>query len=68
MLYREGKGVPENHSMAARYFLIATDHGDSGAQLEIARYYREGRGVPKDVTEAIHFLRLTADQGNAEAR
>ncbi|KAJ1629780.1 hypothetical protein T492DRAFT_109309 [Pavlovales sp. CCMP2436] len=50
MLYREGKGVPENHSMAARYFLIATDHGDSGPLCQ-------------DYGECVRYHRLATDQG-----
>ena len=51
-LYEMGRGVRQDLSEAARYYLIAANGGNKYSQCNLAFCYEKGRGVPKDFAEA----------------
>lgn len=50
--HETGTGVPRNYLAAAAWFRKASDAGDKGARLGLARLYDGGLGVPRDKTVA----------------
>ena len=68
VMYRQGYGVAQNDTEAAKWFRLAADQGIADAQNFLGGMYDLGRGVPKSDTEAVKWYRLAADQGNARAQ
>jgi TPR repeat protein len=65
-LYATGEDVPQDYSMAVRWFTRAAEQGHVGAQDALGTYYWVGRGVPKDVTRA-YFWSVLARAAGKEA-
>jgi len=68
LLCRDGVGVPENHSMAARYLRLAADQGHAEAQYFLAAEQGLRTAVPDaNATEDLFTaaLRLSAGEGVA---
>ena len=61
--YAIGDDVPQDYSMAARWFLRAAEQGHVGAQDVLGTYYLVGRGVSKDVTRAYFWSVLARASG-----
>jgi len=61
--YATGEDVPQDYSMAVRWFLRAAEQGHVGAQDALGTYYWVGRGVPKDVTRAYFWSVLARAAG-----
>jgi Sel1 repeat len=57
--------VRRNIVEARKWFRLAADQGDSGAQAMLGSMYINGEGVPKNYAEAMKWYRLSADQGDA---
>ena len=68
VMYRDGRGVPQNGSEAVRVFRLAADQGLAEAQFSLGVMYDDGRDVPQNDSEAVRWYRLAADQGNAFAQ
>ena len=51
-----------------RWYRLAAEQGDAGAQLKSRVMYANGEGVLKDEAEAVRWYRLAADQGDAAAQ
>ncbi len=64
--YATGQDVPQDYSMAVRWFTRAAEQGHVGAQDALGTYYWVGRGVPKDVTRA-YFWSILARASGKEA-
>ena len=64
--YATGENVPQDYSMAVRWFTRAAEQGHVGAQDTLGTYYWVGRGVPKDVTRA-YFWSVLARAAGKEA-
>jgi GAF domain-containing protein len=64
--YATGEDVPQDYSMAVRWFTRAAEQGHVGAQDALGTYYWVGRGVPKDVTRA-YFWSVLARAAGKEA-
>lgn len=67
IMYKDGKGVPQNFMEAARWYRLAADQGDATAQYNLGLLYHEGRGVPQDLSEAAKWYQKAADQGLVDA-
>jgi TPR repeat protein len=65
--YRQGNGVPQDNTEAARWFRLAADQGEATAQGNLGALYHAGIGVPQDNAEAARWFRLAADQGHPNA-
>ncbi len=63
----EGKGVPEDHAEAARWFHKAAEQGHSDAQRILGLCYADGDGVPMDAEEATKWI-CKADEQDCTSR
>ncbi|SNB47780.1 tetratricopeptide repeat protein [Geobacter sp. DSM 9736] len=68
VMYRTGKGAPQNDAQAARWFRKAAEQGLAEAQNNLGGLYATGRGVSRDIVKAYAWFMLAADQGLAEAK
>ncbi len=66
--YLTGTGVPQNMSLAARWYEKAAQSGDSDAQNQIGYFYQAGIGVPVDFARARHWYQLAAASGSGAGR
>jgi TPR repeat protein len=62
-----GRGVPQNNSEAAQWYLKAAQAGDTRGMLCIGEMYEMGHGVPRDLNEAAKWYRQAAKAGNPDA-
>jgi localization factor PodJL len=65
--YADGKGMPRDPRLAARWFEQAAATGHGPSQYRLASLYREGKGVPKDSTLAFQWFDRAAAQGHVLA-
>ena len=68
VLYRKGRGVPQDDVQARMWYAKAAAQGQAKAQFNLGTLYYNGEGVPKDYQQALRWLRLAADQGEALAQ
>jgi putative methionine-R-sulfoxide reductase with GAF domain len=61
--YATGDDMPQDYSMAVRWFLKAAEQGHVGAQDTLGAYYWLGHGAPKDVTKAYFWSVLARAAG-----
>ena len=61
--YLLGRGLAKDHQEAVKWFLLAAEQGESGAQYNLGSMYLHGQGVPKDDAEAMKWFRKSAEQG-----
>jgi putative methionine-R-sulfoxide reductase with GAF domain len=61
--YATGEDMPQDYSMALRWFLKAAEQGHVGAQDTLGAYYYLGRGASKDVTKAYFWSVLARAAG-----
>ena len=66
-MYLEGRGVPQDYQTAVKWYTLAAEQGNAGAQYNLGLMYLEGRGVPQDYQTAVKWYTLAAEQGNAGA-
>jgi TPR repeat protein len=66
--YVTGTGVPQDASLAARWYEKAARSGDADAQTQIGRFYQVGFGVPVDLARARNWYQLAAASGSASGR
>ena len=67
-MYATGEGVLKDEAEAVRWFRLAAEQGDAGAQFNLGVMHDNGRGVLKDEAEAVRWYRLAAEQGHADAQ
>jgi uncharacterized protein len=65
-LYLNGRGVPQNYYLAAKWFYRAAIHGQGEAQYQLAMLYNKGKGVPRDYTLAYMWLNVSAAQAGGQ--
>ncbi len=68
VLYRKGRGVPQDDVQARQWYAKAAAQGHAKAQFSLGTLYFNGKGVPKDYQQALRWFRLAADQGEALAQ
>jgi hypothetical protein len=68
VVYRDGHGVEQNYTEAARWYLLAAEQGHAFAQSDLGFLYLNGLGVNADYGKALTWLRLAALQGDAQAQ
>jgi len=68
VLYRKGRGVPQDDVQARQWYVKASAQGQAKAQYNLGTLYLNGEGVPKDYQQALRWFRLAADQGEALAQ
>lgn len=57
-----------DHEKAVELYMIAAEHGDSGAQYNLAVSLANGRGIMRNDAEAVRLYKLAAAQGYAKAQ
>ena len=67
-MYREGQGVPQDDTEAAKWYNRAAGQGLGAAQCNLGVMYATGRGVQQDYAEAVVWIRRAAEQGHAHAQ
>jgi uncharacterized protein len=68
VLYRKGRGVPQDDVQARQWYAKAAAQGQAKAQFNLGTLYFNGEGVQKDYQQALRWFRLAADQGEALAQ
>ncbi len=68
VLYRKGRGVPQDDVQARQWYAKAAAQGQAKAQFNLGTLYFNGEGTPKDYQQALRWFRLAADQGVAVAQ
>ena len=68
LLYRKGRGVPQDDVQARNWYAKAAAQGLAKAQFNLGTLYFNGEGAPKDYQQALRWFRLAADQGEALAQ
>jgi len=68
LLYRYGRGVPQNDVEAAQWFRRAAGSGFARAQVNLGAMYAAGQGFARDDAEAAKWFRLAAEQGDPYAQ
>lgn len=63
LMYRDGKGVPQDHVAAAKWYRRAAEQGLALAQFTLALFYGNGVGVPLDFIAAHMWINLAASNG-----
>ena len=59
--------MPQNYAEALKWYRLAADQGDAGAQNNLGVMYANGQGVPQDYVRAHMWFNLSAAQGNQDA-
>jgi len=65
--FQDGNGVPQNDTLAVKWFRKAADQGDAAAENNLGIMYRMGEGVARDKEEAVRWYVKAAKLGNAKA-
>ena len=68
LMYRNGKGVPQNHKAAVKWYRLAAEQGNAFGQFHLGLMYDIGQGVLQDYKTAVKWYKLAAEQGDAEAQ
>ncbi len=68
VMYRKGRGVPQDDAEAVKWYRKAAEQGHAVAQVSLGVMYGERRGVTQDYAEALQWWRKAAEQGVAGAQ
>jgi clan AA aspartic protease (TIGR02281 family) len=68
LMYREGRGVPQNYAEALKWFRKSADQGNANAQFKLGAMYQFGLGVPRNYPEAVGWFRKAGDRGDAASQ
>jgi len=60
--YDLGKGVEQDHALAAQWFKKAADQGDTSAAVYLGADYEDGKGVPQDYAQAASWYLKAAER------
>ena len=61
-------GVPQDVAEAVRWYRLAADQGQAGAQFNLGAMYANGEGVPQNSVQAHMWFDLAAAQTAGEDR
>ena len=64
LMYKDGKGVPQDYKTAVKWYRLAAEQGNSLAQGNLGVMYALGKGVIKDFVYAHMWGNLGASNGN----
>ena len=68
LLYRNGRGVPQDYTAAATWFREAAEQDYGPAEEMLAGLYILGKGVPHNEAQAFKWMSKAADQGIISAQ
>ena len=66
--YDTGKDMPQNHTVAVKWYRLAAEQGHVRAQNNLAASYGRGEGVPQDYSEALKWYRIAVKNGDQLAK
>jgi TPR repeat protein len=67
-MYKHGDKLPQNDTLAVKWFRRSAKQGDGDAQYNLGEMFYEGRGVPKDYTQALKWFSRSVEQGYVQGR
>src|SRR6185503_9032677 len=67
LLYRKGRGVPQDDVQARKWYEKAAAQGQAKAQFNLGTLYFNGEGVPKNYQQALRWYSLAATNGDKPA-
>ena len=67
LMYRNGKGVPQNHKTAVKWYKLAAEQGHTKSQFNLGAMYYTGEGVTQDNVYAYMWYNIAASSGNETA-
>ncbi|MDN5356867.1 MAG: uncharacterized protein PWR17_36 [Candidatus Methanomethylophilaceae archaeon] len=67
LMYRDGKGVPQDMAAALTFITDAACRGFDQAQMALFYMYRDGCGTDRDMGKAVEYVKMAAEKGNEEA-
>lgn len=67
-IYKLGKWVPKNPTIALYWYEKAAEEGDAFAQMYVGKAYQRGDGVKQDSALAFKWIEKSALQGNISAQ
>jgi len=68
VLYRKGRGVPQDNVQARQWYEKAATQGQAKVQYNLGTLYLNGGGAPKDYQQVLRWFRMAADLGEALAQ
>jgi len=67
LMYREGKGVPQDDKQAVAWLSMAAEQGQTEAQENLGFSYAKGLGVERDWVQADKWFGIAAASGKETA-
>ena len=69
-LYMFGQIIPQNYTLALKYYHLAIDQGSTSDVVlnNLGVLYMDGKGTPKDWDKALKYLSLSAEKGNLQGK
>ena len=64
LMYRFGRGVPQDDKEAVRWYRLAAEQGFASAQNNLGQMYADGRGVTQDYVQAHMWVNLAGVEGD----
>jgi hypothetical protein len=61
---KHGRGAPQNHEVAVKWFTLAAERGHADALNDLATCFSRGEGVARDDAKAFEYFRLAAEAGS----
>ena len=68
MMYRAGRGVPQDFNEARKWYLLASEQGHPIAQFFLGWIYARGKGVPQDFVQSHMWINIAIANADSEAR
>jgi TPR repeat protein len=68
LMYRMGKGVPQDDAEAAKWYRLAAEQGNAKAQRNLGGMFRNGEGVIQDNFYAHMWFNIAASLGHETAK
>jgi hypothetical protein len=65
-MYQKGQGVPQDYKTAVKWYRLAAEQGDAGAQSNLGLMYVLGRGVLKNNVRAHMWWSIAAPSGKSK--
>ena len=63
-MYDNGEGVPQDYKEARKWYRLAAEQGDAGAQNNLGVMYEYGNGVLQDNTMAHMWYNIASANGH----
>ena len=68
IMYRAGRGVPQDFIEARKWYLLAAEQGHPIAQFYLGWIYARGKGVPQDLVQSLMWLNIAIARADSEAK